>query len=312
MRDKIKVVVHRHFQALLNNRNTFGHALIVGPSGSGKTYTIKNEIKKLIEAYEIRVPLIEVDATYLTREGWDGYSLSNVIANQNLEPDEIGRAIIYIDEIDKVNMHADDQGHSKGIQHMLLNWMADDGVMLSGMSRSSKLKQISTKQITFIFSGAFQSAWERELSSMGFTGSQTNEVADRLTHDAIIDYGFAKEFVYRIPYLISLSPYTKKELANIVKKHEHIETAKKYFQIDFDDKELIDFIDKHNAGARAINIFLADKDLESSNIIPAPQGQIKTINELSKEDLAALVEAMRPSEAPRSKKCASNHKLQNL
>lgn len=264
MRDQIKKVVIRHFQAVKDDKKTFGHALIIGPTGSGKTYTIKNEIKRLIEQSHIDVPFVDIDATYLTREGWQGYSLSEAIACKEMDPEKLRHAIVYIDEFDKINIHADTQGHARGIQHTLLNWLADDARMLLRKSHCNAVKNVSTDQITFIFSGTFQSLFtEEEKKPIGFAQATQDKKASQITHEKIINYGFVKELIYRVPYLITVSPYTKAELKRIMDENEHVNTAMNTFNININEKAFIDFIHQHDAGARAITLYLAQKDLEN-------------------------------------------------
>ena len=49
------------------------HFMLAGPSGSGKTFTIKTLLKRL------KIPLFEVNAAQLTKEGTSGNSLSKAM-----------------------------------------------------------------------------------------------------------------------------------------------------------------------------------------------------------------------------------------
>lgn len=254
-RQAIKLIVKRHVQALMAGVPSKGHALLMGPTGSGKTYTIKEELSKVGD-----IPVITIDATSLTREGWSGLTLQGVLDSAYEQyGDQLESAIIYVDEFDKLNKAGDNQGHSKGVQYNFLPYL--DGTEMMVKRDRKPTVTLSTSNMTFVFSGAFTEFWEDTKQSIGFNPDAAGGKGKNL-HESLVKSGFVKELTYRIPYIIKVDPYTREELKAVIKSHFGYRQMKLLFNVNVDLEKMLDFIEKHPAGARAIQLYLSKVDLE--------------------------------------------------
>ncbi|MFP4352416.1 MAG: AAA family ATPase [Puniceicoccaceae bacterium] len=218
--------------------------LLLGPTGVGKTYLMKN-LARLIG-----VPFVKADATKFSETGYVGSDVEDLVrdlvkaADGDVDLAEVG--IIYIDEIDKIasetaNGSKDVSG--RGVQINLLKLMEETDVnpfsqtdmmgqmqaMMGGGGRSSR--RISTKNILFIVSGAFDQLAKTiqkrvGRSGMGF-GSDIPETEEDLfrylvhaeTND-FIRYGFEPEFVGRLPVRVAFEALSPDDLARILTTSE--------------------------------------------------------------------------------------------
>ncbi|HEO66299.1 MAG TPA: AAA family ATPase, partial [Spirochaetes bacterium] len=149
-----------------------GNILMIGPTGVGKTYMIK------LIAEKLEVPFVKGDATKFTETGYVGGDVEDLIrdlvheADGNIELAEYG--IVYLDEVDKIastgNQFGPDVSRS-GVQRNLLKVLEETEVDLKNpLDIASQMeaamqaqktghverKRISTKNILFVMSGAFQ------------------------------------------------------------------------------------------------------------------------------------------------------------
>lgn len=263
--------------------------LLLGPTGVGKTYLIK------CLANLIGVPFVKADATKYSATGYVGSNVEDLvrdlvkIADGNFELAQYG--IIYIDEIDKIASHTVDDGRDvsgKGVQINLLKLMEDSEVnmlsqtdmlsqfesvmdMMHGKGKSKK-STISTKNILFIVSGAFENLSEiikkrMHGAQIGFdkegNGNKAKSVYLKQTNTAdFIKYGFEPEFIGRLPVRVSCDELTPEDLELIMTSSEG--SILRQYILDFDgygikfnlDIEAISFIAKEaykqQTGARGI------------------------------------------------------------
>lgn len=219
--------------------------LILGPTGVGKTYLMRN-IAKLIG-----VPFVKADATKFSETGYVGADVEDLVrdlyklANNNAELAQYG--IIYIDEIDKIAGHSNLAGKDvsgRGVQINLLKLMENAEVNLFSphdmmgqmkammeMSRGGKSQKrtLSTKNILFIVSGAFDKLAENvkkrlDRSQIGFSQDRKEEKDSHFlkltqTRD-FIEYGFEPEFIGRLPVRVACEPLSAEDLAEILKNSE--------------------------------------------------------------------------------------------
>jgi len=221
------------------------NVLLLGPTGVGKTYLIK----KL--ASLIGVPFVKADATKFSATGYMGQDVEDLVrdlvklADGNTTLAEYG--IIYIDEIDKIatrstNGMKDVSG--RGVQINLLKLMEDSNVnltsqadMMSQMEGMMEManggkkrkKTISTKNILFIVSGAFDQLSDlikrREVDSqIGFNqknaeDKKENYLAKATTED-YIKYGFEPEFIGRLPIRVACQSLLPADLVKIMTQSE--------------------------------------------------------------------------------------------
>ena len=219
--------------------------LLLGPTGVGKTYLMRN-IAKLIG-----VPFVKADATKFSETGYVGADVEDLVrdlyklANQNAELAQYG--IIYIDEIDKIAGHSNLAGKDvsgRGVQINLLKLMEDAEVNLfsphdmmgqmrammeMSRGRKSQKRTLSTKNILFIVSGAFDQLAEKvkkrlDRSQIGFSQGRKNEHDShflKLTQTKdFIDFGFEPEFIGRLPVRVACEPLSAEDLAEILKNSE--------------------------------------------------------------------------------------------
>ncbi|MFW5874375.1 MAG: AAA family ATPase [Verrucomicrobiota bacterium] len=217
--------------------------LLLGPTGVGKTYLMKN-IARLIG-----VPFVKADATKFSETGYVGSDVDDLVrdlvkaADGDTELAEYG--IIFVDEIDKI---ASEGGHGgrdvsgRGVQINLLKLMEETEVnlfsptdMMSQMQAvmemqrggKPKRKSISTRNILFIVSGAFDKLAESirkrmTASEMGFGASarEKDEDASKFLKHAgtrdFIQYGFEPEFIGRVPVRVACESLSSIDLANIL------------------------------------------------------------------------------------------------
>ncbi len=219
--------------------------LLLGPTGVGKTYLMKN-LAKLIG-----VPFVKADATKFSETGYVGSDVEDLVrdlvkaADGDVDLAEMG--IIYIDEIDKIasetaNGSKDVSG--RGVQINLLKLMEETDVnpfsqtdmmgqmqAMMGGGRGKSSRRISTKNILFIVSGAFDQlarTIQKRVgrSGMGF-GSDIPETEEDLfrylahaeTND-FIRYGFEPEFVGRLPVRVAFEALSPDDLARILTTSE--------------------------------------------------------------------------------------------
>lgn len=151
------------------------NVLLAGPTGVGKTYLLK------CLAQLVGVPFVKADATKFSETGIVGRDAEDLVrdlvdkANGNVELASVG--IIYLDEVDKIaggggdgkgSDHSRGSFNTRGVQNNFLKLLEDTEVSLErptdmvimnlpflNNGNDNKPKSISTKNILFIFSGAF-------------------------------------------------------------------------------------------------------------------------------------------------------------
>ncbi len=249
-----------------------GNMLMIGPTGVGKTYMIK------LIAEKLGVPFVKGDATKFTETGYVGGDVEDLIrdlvheADGNIELAEYG--IVYLDEVDKIastgNQFGPDVSRS-GVQRNLLKVLEETEVDLKNpMDIASQMeaamqaqktghverKRISTKNILFVMSGAFQGLTDiirkrLNAQTLGFSFDEkegSNDKENWLEHVAkqdLIDYGFESEFVGRLPVIAVLNELGVDGLYKILAnpKSSVILGKKRDFSaydihLDFEDKAL--------------------------------------------------------------------------
>src|SRR5438309_6080728 len=191
------------------------NVILVGPTGVGKTYLIKHI------ADFIRVPFVKADATKFSETGYVGGDVEDLVRELVHKADgDVKRAqfgIIYIDEIDKIasagNMIGRDVS-GRGVQTTLLKLMEETEVPVRSMNdlqsqlqaafefqRKGKAKRetISTRDILFVVSGAFEGLKQRVSKRLaqgriGFNAEpkmfMDNELFQFVRTQDFVDFGF--------------------------------------------------------------------------------------------------------------------------
>lgn len=192
------------------------NVLLLGPSGSGKTFVVE----KLSEILEI--PFLSYDATSMSATGYEGNSIKNIAMElfQKCDGDDelCEKAIIYIDEIDKIASSENENGkdvNGKAVQQMLLKMVEGTEIVLDDVDEDYQIT-IDTKNILFIVSGAFERMEEKtkENKKIGFTES-SSENKQNIT-EKLMKFGMIKEFVGRFPIIAEFEQHTKESLQKIL------------------------------------------------------------------------------------------------
>ena len=211
--------------------------IMIGETGVGKTYLIRTIAKKL------QVPFCIADATALTQAGYVGEDVENMLvqllqaADHDLEAAE--RGIIYLDEVDKIarkgeNVSITRDVSGEGVQQALLKMIEGSEVRIApdgGRKHADqKLITIDTKNILFIFGGAFDGIRpiiKRRLraTTIGFqttpSGPQTiakHNIVRYVNAQDLKSYGLIPELVGRLPVMVHLNPLTREVLREIISK----------------------------------------------------------------------------------------------
>lgn len=278
-RDDIKKIIEWHVTCITDGPGQFPCnfiPLIVGPSGSGKTYTVTealNDWDVVMDGKPMTVPFVYVDATQLTAEGWEGQSLSDVLRDAF---DEYGDAmeygIIYIDEIDKLaakSGSAQRDAHLTGVQSNLLSWLDKSSDKILPAKRGYKPLQVSTAQITWIFSGAFEQlfmAKSLDNKGMGFNAlvdkNTKVDYTQKMTWQDIKKAGLMPELVNRMNILIQTYEYSDKELLDIIKEDYDKKFIETILDVKMPASKVLRNTLKHKAGARGISKALYQEALE--------------------------------------------------
>ncbi len=222
------------------------NVMVMGPTGVGKTYLVK-----LISDL-IGVPFVKADATRFSEVGYMGANVDDIIrdlvqvadGNKSLA----SKGIVYVDEVDKLASRRDHTGRDvsgRGVQFGFLRLLENSEVDLnSSHDMASQFKTfmnfqkkgkaekeiVSTKDILFIFSGAFHGLEDminRRLNqqAIGLHKKQEklklSDAFKKVEASDLVEFGFEHEFIGRLPVRVSCEDLGVDDLFKILTTSEH-------------------------------------------------------------------------------------------
>lgn len=245
----LATAVYNHYSRIKsNNKANYGmedladvqieksNIIMIGPTGCGKTLLAKTLAKIL------NVPFAIADATTLTEAGYVGEDVENVIRyaynNANGDIEATQRAVIFIDEIDKLasktqNVSITRDVSGEGVQQALLKII--EGTICRFPPKGGRKHpdqeyiEIDTSNILFICGGAFvgldkivENRIQRSLgiSTIGFgcdeADSKATNVSSKVSPEDLVEFGLIPEFVGRLPIITEVKDLTEDELVRVL------------------------------------------------------------------------------------------------
>lgn len=244
--------------------------LIMGPSGTGKTLMVETLARFL------DVPYVSVSATEFSETGYVGKDVTEILAMlltaANNDEKAAANGIIFIDEIDKI---LSTKGETRdvsgtGVQHALLRIIEGSPVTVPIGRHGGHTVVVDTKNILFVFGGAFtplREAKDKIKNSFGFhsTPAQENKF---ITTEDLMKAGMIREFVGRVHHICTTEAFTDKDLMrvllepvdSIIKQHEILLGFKGIGNIDLRKKKFLNELIKDakvwGTGARGLKVAL--------------------------------------------------------
>lgn len=216
------------------------NAIILGPTGTGKTYLIE------ILAKIFNLPFCSADASTITQAGFVGKSAHEVIEQLYLQSGKdikkTERGIVFLDEIDKLATTKEGKQNSmvEGAQQSLLKMVEGTDVEIdSGGPDKSKKIMINTRNILFVFAGAFVGLiGDNKKKHISIIEENQNLNTDnsikKVVPDDLVKYGIIPELIGRVSLIAQMHPLSKDHLISILQnsKNNVIEQYSNMFEHD--------------------------------------------------------------------------------
>lgn len=215
------------------------HFIITGPSGSGKSHTMAQL------AEEMDIPMWEINAAQLTKEGTAGNSLSKAMTPLFSYQDR--PVICFVDEFDKLFISGNcnsDMAHetTNGVQNEFLKVLEADKASVFG--DYGKYLDVDCSNVLFVFAGAFNGEEGIDL-------------------DRLRELGIKTEFLGRVGITYALEKLSLDDLENILEDSKLLANYLKLVP-DADRDDAIDEImevveenyEKNTLGVRLLNTLI--------------------------------------------------------
>lgn len=264
--------------------------LIIGPSGSGKTYGIQ----KICDI--LSIPLYTIDGSSITKTGYKGNNVSELITASLKDNDPTIPCICFIDEIDKCGEDYERTARTQGVIYSdFLKLLESDNVI-------SKNGNVDTTNVIFVFGGSFDrinrireskkraqnigNIFDIKKAKNKNLLENTHSNQKKITRENLYQYGLNHEFLGRITTIIQTNEIKKEDLKSIImsNRNSFIQELSNYLfnegaeTVDINDSifdYVIDKITDLSAGVRSVNslmnTLIFDEILKEIEIVGLPK-----------------------------------------
>lgn len=202
---------------------------LTAPSGCGKTELYRT-IRDYFKEHEIPVPVVQVDLSRVTEEGFKGTDPSdivNMILNENLKSN--GYAICFLDEADK-KLYPSSNAQGENVNFHMQSGLL---TLIEGFSFNVEIndadRKFDTGKTMFVFMGAFQdlriSRQKKACNThtLGFAApairpeEETDMFYSPITIDDIIEAGMQPELAGRIQQIVNFGRMSDESMLTLIR-----------------------------------------------------------------------------------------------
>lgn len=217
----LAMTVHRFIQ-----HNYRAPIMLCGPTGCGKTYLF--EMLSKYEKLKDQLTFYSCTATDFTPNGFQGMEIMDILKNYKQQChlrcglDANYKGIIFMDEIDKLLSYRNTNSGGENVNETMLHQL------LTIVSGTSQMAGVPTKDILFIFAGAFENIenqYADKKHRIGFAARDEEEeiscFSDYTLRKELIDLGVSRQFIARIGTMVEMKPLGREEIRMVFMDEEH-------------------------------------------------------------------------------------------